>query len=78
MKMRDATKKQLDLQEVLFSKMVVRSEPALNKHLQHAVQVTHRLSDIQQGLGYMYTVRGDCSLHPSIDPSPPPTPLPKI
>ena len=40
MKMREATRKQLDLQEVLFSKMVVRSEPALHKHLQHAVQVT--------------------------------------
>ena len=36
--MREATKKQLDLQEVLFSRMVVRSEFVLQKHLQHAVQ----------------------------------------
>lgn len=36
--MRDATKKQLDLQEILFSKMVVRSEFVLQQHLQQAVQ----------------------------------------
>ena len=37
-KMRETTKKQLDLQEVLFSRMVVRSEFVVQKHLQHAVQ----------------------------------------
>lgn len=36
--MRETTKKQLDMQEVLFSKMVVRSEFVVQKHLQHAVQ----------------------------------------
>lgn len=37
-RMRETTKKQLDLQEVLFSRMVVRSEFVLQKHLQQAVQ----------------------------------------
>ena len=37
-KMRETTKKQLDLQEILFSKMVVRSEFVLQHHLAHAVQ----------------------------------------
>lgn len=36
--MRETTKKQLDLQEILFSKMVVRSEFVLQHHLAHAVQ----------------------------------------
>ena len=35
--MRETTKKQLDLQEILFSKMVVRSEFVLQQHLQQAV-----------------------------------------
>lgn len=55
-KMREATKKQLDLQEVLFSKMVVRSEPALHKHLQHAVQVTtHYLLTFSRGHSAVFT-----------------------
>ena len=36
--MRESTKKQLDLQEILFSRMVVRSEFVLQQHLGHAVQ----------------------------------------
>ena len=36
--MREATKKQLDLQEVLFSRMVVRTEFVLQKQLQQALQ----------------------------------------
>ncbi|KAL3146830.1 hypothetical protein ABBQ38_014805 [Trebouxia sp. C0009 RCD-2024] len=45
-KMRETTKKQLDLQEVLFSKMVVRSEFVVQKHLQHAVQAA--AADLQK------------------------------
>ena len=37
-RMRESTKKQLDLQEILFSRMVVRSEFVLQQHLGHAVQ----------------------------------------
>lgn len=44
--MRETTKKQLDLQEVLFSKMVVRSEFVVQKHLQHAVQAA--AADLQK------------------------------
>ena len=65
--MREATKKQLDLQEVLFSKMVVRSEPALHKHLQHAVQVTHYPLTLSKGLS------ANSPLH--LKPPPPPLPL---
>ena len=41
--MREATKKRLLLQEVLFGKMTLRSEFVLHKHLQHAVQVIYFL-----------------------------------
>ena len=37
-RMKDATRKQLDLQQILFSRMTVRSEFVLQQHLEHAVQ----------------------------------------